>query len=111
MFELPELGYEFGALEPHIDAQTMEIHHDKHHASYVEKLNAALEKHPKWQNKSLEELLTSLDVMPPELAKEVKNQGGGHVNHSLFWPMLTKKGMYDPQGSIAREIKKTFGSF
>jgi len=111
MFTLPKLPYEFGALEPYIDAQTMEIHHDKHHASYVEKLNAALAKYPKWQNKSLEELLLSMDDMPAELRTEVRNQGGGHVNHSLFWLMLAKKGGGQPQGPVGSEIKKIFGSF
>lgn len=111
MFTLPKLPYEFGALEPYIDAQTMEIHHDKHHATYVEKLNAALEKNPKWQGKSLEELLISLDAMPAELRKEVRNNGGGHVNHSLFWLMLSAKGGGESKGPLGQEIKKTFGSF
>ena len=111
MFTLPKLPYEYGALEPYIDAQTMEIHHNKHHATYVDRLNAALEKFPKWKNKSLEELLLSLDDMPIELRNDVRNHGGGHVNHSLFWLMLAKKGGGQPQGPVGAEIKKVFGSF
>lgn len=111
MFTLPKLPYEFGALEPYIDAQTMEIHHDKHHAAYVNNLNAALEKFPKWQNKSLEELLISLDDMPAELRTQVRNNGGGHVNHSLFWLMLSAKGGGESNGPVGKEIKKSFGSF
>lgn len=111
MFTLPKLPYDFGALEPYIDAQTMEIHHDKHHAAYVNNLNAALEKHPKWQGKDLETLLFSLNQMPESLATQVRNNAGGHVNHSMFWLMLTNNDVYDPRGPVAQEIKKTFGSF
>jgi len=111
MFTLPKLPYEFGALEPYIDAQTMEIHHDKHHAAYVNNLNAALEPFPKLQGKSLEELLVSLDDLPASIATQVRNNAGGHVNHSLFWLMLASNAGGEPKGPVAQEIKKTFGSF
>lgn len=111
MFTLPKLPYDFGALEPYIDAQTMEIHHDKHHAAYVNNLNAALEKYPAWQNKSLEELLTSLDQLPAAIRAAVRNNAGGHANHSLFWLMLAKNGGGESKGAVGKEIKKVFGSF
>jgi len=111
MFTLPKLPYDFGALEPYIDAQTMEIHHDKHHAAYVNNLNAALEKFPQWQNKSLEDLLVSLDEVPAAIRTAVRNNAGGHVNHSLFWLMLSKSGGGESKGAVGKEIKKQFGSF
>lgn len=111
MFTLPKLPYEFGALEPYIDAMTMEIHHDKHHQAYVDNLNKALEKSPEWQGKSLESLLTSLDQLPEEIRTAVRNNGGGHFNHSAFWLMLSKKGGGQPQGSVGQAIAKEFGSF
>lgn len=111
MFTLPKLPYEFGALEPYIDAMTMEIHHDKHHQAYVDNLNKALEKAPEWQNKSLETLLTSLDQLPEAIRVAVKNNGGGHLNHSAFWLMLSKKGGGEAQGLVGDSIKKEFGSF
>jgi len=88
MFVLPELGYEFGALEPHIDAKTMEIHHGKHHAGYVEKLNAALEKYPDLQSKKIEELLSGIKDVPEDIRMAVQNNGGGHHNHTLFWESM-----------------------
>ncbi|OVE78552.1 superoxide dismutase [bacterium G20] len=106
MFVLPELGYEFGALEPHIDAKTMEIHHDKHHAAYVEKLNAALEKYPELQNKKIEELLSGIKDVPEDIRQAVINNGGGHHNHSLFWEVM-KPGA---SKNITEAITKTFGS-
>src|SRR3989344_8680528 len=89
-FELPELNYDFDALEPFIDARTMEIHYGKHHKAYVDKLNAALEKHPKLQKKDAEELIINLNSLPEEIRMAVRNNGGGHVNHSLFWKILKK---------------------
>jgi superoxide dismutase, Fe-Mn family len=106
--ELPELGYEFDALEPHIDAKTMEIHHDKHHAGYVKKLNAALEGHTDLQEKSAEELIKNLGSIPADIKKAVQNNGGGHVNHSLFWSIL-KKGV-SPIGEIKDAIHAKWGS-
>jgi Fe-Mn family superoxide dismutase len=110
-YTLPPLPYDFGALEPYIDAKTMEIHHDKHHAGYVEKLNAAVEKYPELQKKSVEELLMSLDSIPDAIRTAVRNQGGGHANHSMFWLMMKKNGGGNPQGKVAQAIDKAFGSF
>lgn len=106
MFKLPELGYSFDALEPHIDAKTMEIHHDKHHATYVTKLNEALEKFPDWQNKNIEELLADIDSIPEKIQTVVRNNGGGHHNHSLFWESMKPGGNQKPSEAII----KTFGS-
>jgi len=90
MFKLPDLPYDFDALEPHIDAKTMEIHHDKHHATYVKKLNEAVENHPNLQNKEVNELIKDLDSIPKEIKNAIINHGGGHSNHSFWWPMLKK---------------------
>lgn len=109
-YKLPELGYEFDALEPHIDAKTMEIHHDKHHAGYVDKLNAALEGHEDLQNKELEELLSDIDSLPEDIKTAVRNNGGGHYNHSFFWPLLKKDGG-EVCGELKEAIDKKFGSF
>ena len=108
--ELPALPYAFEALEPHIDARTMEIHHGKHHAAYVNNLNAALEKHPELQSKSLEELIGDLAKVPEDIRAAVRNNGGGHYNHSLFWQLLSPKGG-KPAGSVAKAIESTFGGF
>ncbi|MDR3646090.1 MAG: superoxide dismutase [Candidatus Babeliales bacterium] len=110
-FILPPLPYSFGALEPYIDAQTMEIHHDRHHATYVEKLNHALEKHTELQSKTVQELLLSLDKLPAEIKTEVRNNGGGHLNHSMFWLMLKQNGGKMPQGKVYDAIKKDFNNF
>jgi superoxide dismutase, Fe-Mn family len=110
-FTLPELPYPFNALEPHFDAKTMEIHHDKHHGTYVSKLNAALEKAPSFQAKPIEEILRSLDTVPNEVRTAVRNHGGGHLNHSLFWKMLSPRGGGNPSGALARAMDKDFGSF
>ncbi len=107
-YELPELGYAYDSLEPFIDAKTMEIHHDKHHAGYVKKLNAAIEGHEELQDKPVEELIKNLDSISEEIRTAVKNNGGGHLNHSFFWPLL-KKGV-KPSGEVAAAIEKTFGS-
>lgn len=109
--ELPALPYPFDALEPHIDAQTMEIHHDRHHATYVNNLNAALEKHPELFDKSLDELLSNLDSLPEDIRTAVRNNGGGHANHTLFWEILSKNGGGAPSGELADAINSAFGSF
>ena len=110
-FTLPDLPYAFDALEPHIDAKTMEIHHDKHHGTYVTRLNAALEKAPGFQNKPIEEILQSLDKIPKEVQSAVRNHGGGHYNHTLFWKMLAPRAGGKPSGDLAKAIDKKFGSF
>jgi Fe-Mn family superoxide dismutase len=110
-FQLPPLPYAFDALEPHIDARTMEIHHDKHHAAYVNKLNDALQKHPELQSKSLEDLLTGLSSLPDSIRGAVNNHGGGHMNHSIFWNNMNPQGGGQPDGALADAIKSTFGSF
>src|SRR6201987_3804869 len=110
-FTLPPLPYPFDALEPHIDAKTMEIHHDKHHGTYVSNLNKALETHPDLQKKSLEELLSNLDSIPENIRAAVRNNAGGHWNHSLFWTQLKKGGGGEPKGDLATAIKSAFGSF
>jgi Fe-Mn family superoxide dismutase len=111
MFELPQLGYEFDALEPYIDAATMELHHDKHHATYVTKLNEALEKASDFKGKSIEEILSDLDSLPEEIKTAVRNNGGGHANHSLFWKLMIPGGAKEPVGKIADVINSNFGSF
>jgi Fe-Mn family superoxide dismutase len=108
VFKLPELPYDFAALEPHIDARTMEIHHGKHHATYVTKLNAALEKHPALAQKPVEDLLKSLDTLPAEIRTAVRNHGGGHFNHSLFWKLMAPGAGGSPSGALAAAIDKTF---
>jgi Fe-Mn family superoxide dismutase len=110
-FKLPALPYAFDALEPHLDARTMEIHHDKHHAAYVANLNKAVADDPQLSAKSIEELLRQLDAVPEKLRPAVRNQGGGHLNHSLFWQMLKKDGGGPPKGEVAGAIDKSFGSF
>lgn len=110
-FELPDLPYAFNALEPHIDARTMEIHHDKHHAGYTSKLNAALEGHSNLQSKSIEELLGSLNSVPENIRTAVRNNGGGFANHSLFWQIMSPNGGGQPSGDLANAINSAFGSF
>ena len=107
--KLPDLGYEFDALEPHIDKETMEIHHDKHHAGYVKKLNVALEGHDELKEKSAEDLIKSLDFVPEEIQLAIRNNGGGHVNHSLFWSILKKD--VKIEGEVVEAIVARFGSF
>ncbi len=109
--QLPELPYAHNALEPHIDAQTMEIHHGRHHATYVNNLNAALEAHPDLQSKSIEELISNMDAVPESIRTAVRNNGGGHANHSLFWEILSPNGGGAPSGALADDINNTFGSF
>ncbi|MEE9293560.1 MAG: superoxide dismutase [Phycisphaerae bacterium] len=109
--ELPPLPYAFNALEPHIDARTMEIHHDKHHATYVNKLNDALSNHPDLQSKSVEDLLSGLSSLPDRVRTAVNNHGGGHLNHSIFWSNMSPNGGGTPSGALADAINATFGTF
>lgn len=110
-FQLPPLPYANDALEPHIDAQTMEIHHDRHHNTYVTNLNAALENAPELQNKSLEELIGNLDAVPESIRTAVRNNGGGHANHSLFWEIIGPNGGGAPAGALAEAINNELGGF
>jgi len=110
-YSLPALPYAFDALEPHIDARTMEIHHGKHHQAYVNNLNAALEKAPDWQKKGLGEVLASLDKVPEAVRTAVRNNGGGHWNHTAFWKLMAPKAGGPPKGDVADLITKSFGSF
>jgi Fe-Mn family superoxide dismutase len=108
---LPALPYDFGALEPHIDTQTMQIHHGKHHQAYVNNLNAALDKHPELHAKSLDDLLRGLNSVPEDIRTAVRNNGGGHANHSLFWTLMSPKGGGEPAGALGDAITKSFGGF
>jgi Fe-Mn family superoxide dismutase len=108
---LPALPYAFDALEPHIDALTMEIHHGRHHATYVNNLNAALEGHDDLAAKSVEELISNLNEVPESIRTAVRNNGGGHANHSLFWQILSPNGGGEPTGELAAAINEKFGSF
>jgi Fe-Mn family superoxide dismutase len=108
---LPPLPYAHDALEPHIDKQTMEIHHGKHHAAYVNNLNAALEKHPELQSKSVEDLIRSLGSVPDDIRTAVRNNGGGHLNHSMFWQVMSPNAGGPPTGAIAAAITSSFGGF
>ena len=110
-FELPPLPYGYDALEPYIDAQTMQIHHDKHHQAYTDKLNAALEKYPDLQAKPIEKLLKDLDSVPEEIRLAVRNHGGGYYNHSLFWKMMKKGGGGEAAGELKTKLDQDFGSF
>lgn len=110
-FELPPLPYPHDALEPHIDARTMQLHHGKHHAAYTNNLNAALEKHPQLQNKSIEELLGDLNSIPEDIRTAVRNNGGGYANHSLFWNIMSPNGGGQPGGELSEAINSAFGSF
>lgn len=111
MFTLPKLTYAYDALEPHIDAQTMEIHHTKHHQTYVDKLNAALKDHPELAAKTVEQLVKEIDVVPEAIKTAVRNHGGGHANHSLFWTVIGPQTDAQPDGTLADEMSKEFGSF
>ncbi len=110
-YELPALPYSSNALEPHIDAKTMEIHHGKHHATYVNNLNKALESAPELSRKSPEELIKDLNAVPETIRPAVRNNGGGHINHSFFWKLLTAKGEGKPVGELAKAVETTFGDF
>jgi len=109
--QLPPLPYDAAALEPHIDAQTMQIHHGKHHAAYVNNLNAALEKHSELQSKSAEDLIKNLGAIPEDIRGAVRNNGGGHVNHTMFWQIMGPGKGGQPTGAIADAIKGAFGTF
>ena len=110
-FTLPKLPYDFNALEPHIDAQTMEIHHDKHHAAYVNKLNAAIEGKAELESKNIEELISNLSAVPDDIRNAVRNNGGGHYNHSLFWNVIGPNAGGQPEGELADAITKDLGGF
>lgn len=109
MYKLPELGYGFDALEPYIDAKTMEIHHSKHHAAYVQKLNEALGKAPDWKDKPIEDILKNIERLPEEIQTAVRNNGGGHHNHSLFWEIMKPGGPKEPIGQVVESLSKAFG--
>lgn len=111
MYTLPSLPYEYKDLEPHIDAQTMEIHYTKHHQGYINKLNDALKDHTDLLEKPVEELVAELNSLPEKVQTAVRNNGGGHANHSLFWSILTPSGASEPNGALADAIKEKFGSF
>jgi superoxide dismutase, Fe-Mn family len=111
VFTLPPLAYDYNALEPHIDATTMKFHHDKHHAAYVKNLNVAVNKYPELKTKTVEELLISLDKLPKDIQTTVRNNGGGHANHSMYWQIMSPQGGGEPTGEIATRIKAQFGTF
>ena len=111
MFELPKLAYAYDALEPHIDARTMEIHHTKHHQAYITNLNKAIDSAPALAGKSLEELLRGISTAPESVRTAVRNHGGGHHNHSLFWNVMGPDGGGEPSGELAKEIVSAFGGF
>lgn len=110
-FVLPNLPYPYDALEPHIDKMTMEIHHQKHHGAYLTNLKAALEKYPDWAAKPFEEILGNISKLPEDIRTAVRNNGGGHWNHSFFWPLMTPNSPGKPVGELAKAIEQTFGSF
>jgi superoxide dismutase, Fe-Mn family len=110
-FQLPDLPYGFDALEPHIDARTMEIHHDRHHKAYTDKLNEAIGKHDDWQNKEIDEILRDIDRLPEDIRTAVRNNGGGYANHNLFWEIMGPNGGGEPGGELGDAIRSTFGSF
>lgn len=108
---IPTLSYAYDALEPHIDAKTMEIHHSKHHQAYVDKLNLALEKHPDLAEKSVDDLITDLNAIPQDIRTAVRNHGGGHWNHSFFWSIMSPNAGGTPSGELSEAINTTWGSF
>jgi len=107
--ELPKLPYAYDALEPYFDKETMQLHHTKHHQAYIDKLNAALEKYPELQDRKVEDMLKVLSAVPEEVRTAVRNHGGGHYNHYIWWPMLKKNAKFS--GAVAKAIEKTFGSY
>ncbi len=109
-YSVPDLPYDYDALEPHIDEATMKVHHDKHHQAYVDKANAALEG-TEWADKDVQEVLENLSSLPEDKQKPVRNNGGGHFNHSLFWQMMSPDGGGEPEGDLAAAIDEAFGSF
>ena len=110
-YTLPDLPYDYSALEPHIDARTMELHHTKHHQTYIDKLNAALEGHDDLSNQSIDDLMRNFSSVPSDIQGPVRNHGGGHANHSLFWTILGPNGGGEPSGDVASAIDDAFGSF
>ena len=110
-FTLPALPYDFAALEPHIDAKTMEIHHGKHHQTYVNNLNAAIEKAPELASKSLDDLMRNVNTLPESVRTPIRNNGGGHWNHSMFWQLMAPKAGGEPGGNLGAAIKSAFGDF
>ena len=110
-YTLPPLPYDYAALEPHISAKTMQFHHDKHHQAYVTNLNNALKDHPDHQGKSIEDLISNLDALPEAIRTPVRNNGGGHANHTLFWEILKPGGPSEPTGALAEAITKDLGGF
>lgn len=110
-YELPPLPYDYAALEPHIDAETMKLHHDKHHQAYITNLNGAIEKHPDLGKHTAEDLLRNLNSVPEDIRTTVRNNGGGHVNHTMFWTIMQPGGGGEPTGKIAEQIRKDFGDF
>lgn len=111
VYSVPPLPYAYNALEPHIDQATMQFHHDKHHAAYVQNLNEALDKHPELKSKTVEEMLRNLSSVPEDIRNKVRNNGGGHVNHSMFWQIMKPQGGGEPTGAIAQAINQNFGNF
>ncbi|MDQ3890925.1 MAG: superoxide dismutase [Actinomycetota bacterium] len=109
-YEVPKLPYDYAALEPHIDEQTMRIHHDKHHQTYVDKVNAALGG-TEWGDRAIEDVLRNLSQIPEDKRSAVRNNGGGHANHTLFWEIMSPEGGGEPEGALADELERTFGSF
>lgn len=107
---LPTLPYAFSALEPHIDARTMEVHYTKHHQAYINNLNAALEKHPSLEEKTVEELVADVDMVPEDIRTAVRNNGGGHLNHSMFWEIMAPASGQKPEGALLAALEKAFGS-
>lgn len=110
-YTLPDLPYAFDALEPYIDEETMHLHHDKHHNTYVTNLNAAIEKYPELGEKTIEELLSDMDAIPSDIQTAVRNNGGGHANHSFFWKIMAPNAGGEPTGAIKDAINETFGDF
>jgi Fe-Mn family superoxide dismutase len=110
-FEVPPLPYAYEALEPHIDSETMHLHHDKHHQAYVTNLNAAIEKHPELGDRTVDDLIRDLANVPEDIRAAVRNNGGGHLNHSMFWRIMNPNGGGEPTGAIAGAISSSFGSF
>lgn len=111
MFTLPQLDYSYDALEDYISTEIMELHHSKHHQAYVDKLNTALEKAPDFQGKDIKELLKNLDQLPEDIRTAVRNNGGGHYNHSFFWKVMSPSGGGEPSGELARKLEEKYGSF
>ena len=111
MYTLPELGYDYGALGKYISKDIMQLHHDKHHQTYVDKLNAALDTEPSLKDRSLDELLSSLDSLPESVRTAIRNHGGGHYNHSLFWQWMSPTGGGEPTGQVAADITAKYGSY